>query len=218
MENTMKLKVELENGVRLLWPTPLFNKKFDETEAINKGLVRIIHEKERQDIGKKKSIIGGWHSSDDLHLWDFPEVKEILNFISTAITEITKTSAGVSDDKFSADMTYIAWANIIRNGGMHRMHSHPGSTWSGVYYVSSGIDGPVDDNNGQISFLDPRGAVEMIPTPGNPFGQPLNLPPEDGRIYCFPAWLKHMVYPYQGSQERITIGFNIRVENFNEFN
>ena len=50
----MKLKVELENGVRLLWPTPLFNKKFDETEAINKGLVRIIHEKERQDIGKRK--------------------------------------------------------------------------------------------------------------------------------------------------------------------
>ena len=219
-ELLVKLKVELENGVRLAWPTPIFNKKYENTEELNRRLVEIIHEKEKIDVGNAKSIAGGWHSSDDVHSWDYPEIKTLIGFITDAITELTKVSAGVESDQFGADTTFIAWANILRKGGYHKIHTHPGCAWSGVYYIQAGADERAEDapeDAGHIEFFDPRHGVEMVPVPGNPFGQRLSFPPEEGRLYCFPAWLRHMVNPYHGNSERITIGFNIRIENFETF-
>jgi len=213
----VNLKIELENGIRLAWPTPLFSRKFDDTEDMNHRLIEIIHEKEKKDSGNAKSVTGGWHSADDVHSWDYPEIYRLIGFITEAVTEMTKISTGLEFDQFDADTTFIAWANILRNNGYHKMHTHPGSAWSGVYYIQTGSEnaspeGP--DDAGKIEFFDPRMAVEMVPVPGNPFGQRLTFPPEAGRIYCFPAWLRHMVNPYQGSSERITIAYNVRIEKF----
>ena len=83
----MKIKIELDNGVSLHWPTPLFSRKFENTEAMNKRLVEIIHEKEHEDNGIDKSISGGWHSKEDVHTWDYPEVKQLIGFISEAAGE-----------------------------------------------------------------------------------------------------------------------------------
>ncbi len=216
----MKIKVELENGVRLAWPTPIFSKLFPDTGGLNSRLLEIIYEKEKQDTGNAKSVTGGWHSSDDLHTWNYPEIGQLIGFVTEAITEMTKVSSGLTEDQFGADTTYIGWANILRQGGYHKMHTHPGSAWSGVYYIQDGLGGEPDDapeDAGCIEFYDPRHGVEMVPVPGNPFGQRLWFPPESGRIYCFPAWLRHMVTPYQGSRERVTIAFNVRVENFETF-
>jgi uncharacterized protein (TIGR02466 family) len=188
----MKIKIDLDNGISLHWPTPIFSRKFENTEDMNKRLVEIIHEKEREGQKVEKSIKGGWHSAEDVHTWDFPEIKQFVGFMTEATTELTKMSAGVTDDEFGADTTFVAWANILRNGGFHRNHTHPGSAWSGVYYVQSGMDSIPDedaDEGGFIEFSDPRNAVEMVPIPGNPFGQRLTLPPESGRLYAFPAWL-----------------------------
>ena len=109
---------------------------------------------------------------------------------------MTKISTGLEFDQFDADTTFIAWANILRNNGYHKMHTHPGSAWSGVYYIQTGSEdaspeGP--DDAGKIEFFDPRMAVEIELVPRNPFGQWLTFLPETGRIYCFPAWLRHMV-------------------------
>ncbi len=68
-----------------------------------------------------------------------------------------------------------------------------------------------------MSFPPPRHGVEMVPVPGNPFGQRLYFPPVNGTLYCFPAWLRHMVNPYVGEKERITIAFNVRMESFEQF-
>ncbi len=216
----MKVKIELDNGVSLQWPTPIFSRKFDDTEDMNRRLVDIIRQKESEDAGIAKSVSGGWHSKEDVHSWDYPEIKRLIGFITEAATELTKVCTGLADGQFGADTTFIAWANILRKGGYHRIHTHPGCAWSGVYYVQSGLEG-IDENApeeaGNIEFYDPRNAVEMVPVPGNPFGQRLTFPPEDGRLYAFPAWLKHMVNPYQGASERITIGFNIRIEDFETF-
>ena len=183
-------------------------------------MVEIIHAKEKIDTGNAKSVTGGWHSSDDVHNWDYPEIRTLVGFITEAVTEMTKVSTGMEADQFGADTTFIAWANILRDGGYHRSHTHPGCAWSGVYYIQTGSDEAAQAENdaaGHIEFYDPRHGVEMVPVPGNPFGQRLSFPPEAGRLYCFPAWLRHMVNPYQGSSERITIAFNVRIENFETF-
>ena len=215
----MKIKIELENDVGLVWPTPIFNRVYPDTGKMNARLLEIIHRKEREDKGIKKSIIAGWHSADDVHTWRYPEVDRLLNFISEAVTELTKLSTGVAEEKLSADTSYIAWANILRKGGYHKAHTHPGSAWSGVYYIESGTDDSIEipDDAGSIEFFDPRHGVEMVPIPGNPFGQRMLFPAENGRLLCFPAWLRHTVNPYMGKHERVSIGFNVRIEKFETF-
>ena len=215
----MKIKVELENGIRLLWPTPIFDKYFEGTEAMNARLLDIIHEKERESEGITKSVVRGWHSADDVHTWDYPEIRQLLGFVTEAVTQLTVVSSGVPEDKLSADTTFIAWANILRKGGYHKAHTHPGCVWSGVYYVDDGLSEAEDipDDAGCIEFSDPRHGVEMVPMPGNPFGQRVWYPPEAGRLLCFPAWLRHTVNPYMGERERVSIAFNVRVEAFEQF-
>jgi hypothetical protein len=50
----VNLKIELENGIRLAWPTPLFSRKFDDTEDMNHRLIEIIHEKEKKTVAMLK--------------------------------------------------------------------------------------------------------------------------------------------------------------------
>ena len=40
--------------------------------------------------------------------------------------------------------------------------------------------------------------------------------PEDGKIVVFPSYLKHMVFPYQGEQDRIIISFHAQVNGERE--
>jgi uncharacterized protein (TIGR02466 family) len=84
--------------------------------------------------------------------------------------------------------------------------------WSGVYYVDAG-DPPNADRpkSGAIEFLDPRAGAEMMAAPGLPFGETKSFIPETGQMIVFPSWLKHMVHPYWGDNDRISIAFNIRV-------
>jgi len=215
----MKINIQLDNDVQLAWPTPIFNRLYTDTEDMNGRLSEIIHEKEAVDKGISKSIVGGWHSPDDVHTWKYPEVERLLGFVAEAVTELTKLSTGMSEDKMLADTTFIAWANILRKGGYHKAHTHPGCAWSGVYYIDAGEDDTPDlpEDAGCIEFTDPRHGVEMVPVPGNPFAQRLWFPPEAGRLICFPAWLRHTVNPYMGEKERVTIAFNVRFENFTTF-
>ena len=110
----MKVKIELDNGVSLQWPTPIFSRKFDDTEEMNRRLVDIIHQKESEDTGVSKSVSGGWHSKEDVHAWDFPEVRRLIGFVTQAATELTKVSTGLAEGKFGADTTYIACGCIGR--------------------------------------------------------------------------------------------------------
>ena len=57
----------------------------------------------------------------------------------------------------------------------------------------------------------------MIPLPGNEFGQRITIAPEAGQMLVFPSWVRHYVTPYHGRGERISIAFNVRMEEFAAF-
>ena len=103
----------------------------------------------------------------------------------------------------------VAWANISRNTNYHRLHNHPGSAWSGTYYVSVGTPAPAHPLSGVLELLDPRPFTEMVTTPGSPFGQRAVVRPEPGLMVLFPSWLYHFVNPFYGEGERISIAFNV---------
>jgi uncharacterized protein (TIGR02466 family) len=109
------------------------------------------------------------------------------------------------------------WANVNKSGHGNEFHSHPGSFWSGVYYVDDGGIAANPSLGGELEFMDPRGPGPAMYAPQLAFALPGGLSvganevvhPRTGRLVMFPAWLLHQVRPYRGGAERISIAFNL---------
>jgi hypothetical protein len=122
-----------------------------------------------------------------LKLWIIPTVEEFIQKVTNknyrfAITE--------------------CWAHLTRTNGWHAPHTHPGCTWSGIFYVDDG-----DANcGGATCFISPF-SIER--KPGLDFYQSeCRIVPKPGMLILFPSSLLHYVQPYIGTTPRITIAFN----------
>ena len=117
-----------------------------------------------------------------------------------------------TEEPKTTDVWMMGWANVLRENSYNRLHNHHPSGWSAVYYVQVGESKLDDSLNGVIEFIDPRPGINAAKLPGSPFDQKIRLAPEDGMLLLFPAWLKHIVYPYRGGATRIAIAINIVFE------
>lgn len=154
----------------------------------------------------------GGHSRSDLTNWPAPEITTLRGWIGEALNQMIVATA--EGKEVRARVGIVAWANVARKGHYHRIHNHPSSAWSGVYYVSHGGDAPDYPLSGVFEFelCDPRPFTEMIVTPGDPFGKRVIFRPEPGMMLMFPSWLYHFVNPFQGDGERISIAFNVQFQ------
>jgi uncharacterized protein (TIGR02466 family) len=205
----------MEKQVGLAFPTPIGNFQIPEAEPVNAELRRLISEREKGDAAVQKANAGGWHSRSDLLSWQHPAVTTLRGWFLEAVNAMIETSmelmrAGGVNRPYHGSLSMVAWANISRKGNYHRIHNHPGSCWSGVYYVDAGQEVPGQPLSGVLEVLDPRPFTEMVPTPGDPFGQKAIIRPRSGAMVVFPGWMYHFVNPYQGEGERISIAFNVR--------
>ena len=76
----------------------------------------------------------------------------------------------------------------------------PGSEDYGLYHASGESDGCLCFNYGQSSQWDKE---RLKPT------QNIVIRPQVGRLYMFPSWMQHMVYPFRGEGERRTVAANL---------
>ena len=76
----------------------------------------------------------------------------------------------------------------------------PGSQDYGLYNASGESDGCLCFNYGQSSSWDKE---RLRPT------QNIVVRPQVGRLYMFPQWMQHMVYPFKGEGERRTVAANL---------
>lgn len=192
------------------WPTPVMRRIWPGHTAMDEALAALILERERSAPGNTKSNQGGWHSTDDLLTWGGESVAGLLRWIFQAFSDMTALTSG--GGKHDGQIEVNAWANVNRYGNYNIVHTHPASVWSGVYYVRVGAPAPEDKpRSGVLELIDPRAGAEMVAAPGAPFGLSKIIHPRPGEMILFPSWLKHMVHPYWGEGERISIAFNIRV-------
>lgn len=190
-----------------------------EHQPVNQELRRIILEREKSEPNVQHANVGGWHSKHDLLDWPSPAVGTLKGWIVEAVnsmigTTIEQMRAGGLNRPFTGGLSVYAWANVSRRGNYHTLHNHPGSAWSGVYYVDAG--GPAPGNypeSGVIDLHDPRAFTEMTFVPGEPYGQKYPIRPEPGMMLIFPGFLYHYVHPFLGEGERISIAFNVRASN-----
>jgi len=101
-----------------------------------------------------------------------------------------------------------SWIVKSLSGDYNPSHNHTGEL-SGIVYTKvppqvadpANMDGKLQFLFGQMKVedMDFLGARKVIPVVGD--------------TYIFPAWLTHIVYPFEGEGERISYSFNLLVHN-----
>jgi uncharacterized protein (TIGR02466 family) len=153
---------------------------------------------------------GGGHTGNLLE--DSPgSVSELFDWIDNQIRQY------LADLPKNASHPYLAWSPeqwdidawgvVIQPGGYQEPHIHPAGWISGVYYVSVPGEIVSGDNNQQ-------GCLELG-TPPTPFCDNGEYPtqyirPQAGKMNVFPSFVWHKTLPYESSEERICIAFDIR--------
>ncbi len=197
-----------QSPVTMAFPTPIVRYVWPDSAAMNDGLRARILEMESKGGGVQRSNIGAWHSDTDLLRWDDDSVRALAQRMVRLSTEFTGIVMGHKEPSVPINCMLEAWANVARDGDYMAMHDHPMAHWSGVYYVSVGEPTPGVKANGKLQLFDPRVGVNMLKVEHSMFDHQFLVDPAPGLMVLFPSWLKHMVHPFRGTGERISISFN----------
>jgi uncharacterized protein (TIGR02466 family) len=193
------------------FPTLIGRQQISDPTMTNTELTSLILEREQINPSHDHANFGGWHSASDLLEWPGTAVATVRGWITDALQRIVQASAQLPESQARSApprgaFRISAWANVARRGNYHRMHNHPGSAWSGCYYVTG--TGSDDSLAGVLEFYDPRPFTEMVDVPGSPYGQRMLIRPTPGLLVLFPSWLYHFVHPTAAESPRISIAFN----------
>jgi uncharacterized protein (TIGR02466 family) len=193
-------------GKRDDWfPTSIWSFDGEDNAALNVALLQAIYEERARDTagmtGRSSSL--SWHSQDDLHRRPAfePLMRQIIRNVSEVIRfqewDLTRLTPGIVN----------CWAIVHGRHGYNRVHTHPHSYLSGVYYVQA------PEGSGDLYFEDPRSAHVMTMPPvlrQTPATfQKVTYPPRAGRMLVFPAWVPHGVEPNLSDGDRVCLSFNI---------
>lgn len=190
----------------LLFSVPIWLRKVVDHNEINQRLRHSIAALENSGSSTKRSNVGGWHSKADLHLnEDFAEIRRIIGTACAQCAESLGFDFSAHHLKF-AEM----WANRNGPGDYNRAHVHPNAFLSGAYYVTLPPDA------GDIEFYDPvrERAMQALPLKSRSFlnTQSVEYECEEGSLVIFPAWLQHAVGANNSDADRISISFNMFVD------
>ena len=199
-----------------LFPAPFMIFAWPDAAELNEELrPRILQAS--QSPGLEKSNAGGWHSeTGQLEFCGDAGRRLVRHMFEMADEATRRTVAEIPSRPNMSRWTFRwrlhAWANVNGRGDFNRLHTHAGSTWSGVYYVDTGA--PADAAEGTpLHFFDPcQGRANTFLQPVVPARY--SIRPEPGMMVLFPSYVPHMVFPHQGERQRISIAFNLRKEPF----
>lgn len=189
-----------------LFPTVIFDVRSKSAEEENEALLQAIEaEKCADPMGISRSNdpdAGGWHSRTNLHsepgfAFFAHRVRELAHSIASELHYSARSKLAIQS----------MWAIENQPGASNTAHIHPGSLWSGVYYVQA------DENAGDIEFTDPRTANIMSQPEYTKRPKSCEIAaryrPEPGRFLIFPSWLFHFVHPNRSDRERVIISYNL---------
>lgn len=191
-----------------IFSTPLFTHRWKEEPGNLKSLRERILAHKVSSSGVAKSNRGGWHSeTGELEFCGEPG-KLLVHRMRALADEATRQMlAADNQPEQRFRWSVAAWANVNQHGDFNAVHVHPGSTWSGTYYVDAGGEG---DAVASLQLFDPcSGRSNNYPTLGPAC---VYIRPNPGLMILFPSYVPHMVFPHDGRGTRISIAFNLSGE------
>jgi len=219
-----KKKSKSASNVEYLWPTPILSKRFNEYQRVNPKLVELFYAHRDKE---RRAPASSYASADDLlkQYEHNADLQDLAQFIKNGVYEIASTVNAPYWRQGDEINLYLSglWFQISNGYAFHETHIHGNCSWSGVYYVQSGQSSKSAEEyrdtkpNGITRFYGPYmdfgagGHGEY----GNIYLQDASWDscPQDGKLVIFPSWMKHMVFPYNGEDDRIIVSFHARLSN-----
>tara|TARA_R110001606_G_C15188542_1_gene630245 strand:- start:92 stop:682 length:591 start_codon:yes stop_codon:yes gene_type:complete len=185
-----------------LFPIPVWSVDLD---IDNEYLLNYIYELKDSSPGRIISNIRGWQSNNHYED-DFKELSsEVIKYGNKCLDDY-----GIDSDQMKLKCDNF-WANVNTKGSKNKIHDHPKSFVSGVYYVrvsegSGNIVFHSHANNQFRSFIKFNGIKTTRNTPLNV--NRVEYSPKTGRLILFPSYLFHHVKPNTDDEDRVSISFN----------
>ncbi len=197
----------------MLFSSILVVHDWPDSEDLNRELQGIILNREHaeESQGQNRSNAGGWQSPGNMMAWTEPAVQTLRHRIETLVFNLIDQIIRDTGQRRQFRLIIDAWANINRDGDYNVVHTHPNCMWSGVYYVEKGKPDSAIPQNGMLELIDPREAANYIQIKNTILDGKEFIDNEPGRMLLWPSWMKHMVHPYKGEAERISIAYNVTV-------
>jgi len=204
---------ETRDGLRVLFPTLIYEAWYPEFSAQENRLVSYVEtlreqDEEGREISAEKYPSGYTSYFSNSTLFNDSKLEGLTRFFQQCAQNYARDHHW-DTTSFQPVMNAL-FANINPKHSFHPEHLHPYSHISGVFYVKS------DANSPAIGFKDPRIARWMMPPaadgkrPENSFHA--KLAPEPGKLFLFPSWLEHGVAQNQSDRERISMSFNFEMK------
>ena len=194
---------------------PIYKKKIEGGGSVDK-LKEVILERCRESEGVQGSNQGGgWQSRHNLHKWDAPGVKVLLQGIQELVREAVEATVENPDESYFEDWRLHAWANVNEKGAYNESHDHYSWSnlplWSGIYYVDPGQSSDGGPVGGKTVFEleDPIGIARPNDRGDKSLVYETAIAPQPGLMVLFPSTLRHRVEPYRGDSRRVTIAWNL---------
>lgn len=195
-----------------IFTVPLITCQWDDSAALHAELLASISTHQKGYQGDGRSNVGGWRSETGQLEFLGNAGREVIARMQSVVSEATRVlfqQQGLNAPQIRYQLQ--GWANVCPPGAFNSAHSHPGSTWSGVYYVDAGA--PTSPHHSQLQLIAPeqgRASTFM------PYLLPdtLCINPKDGMLVVFPSYLVHAVLPHHGERARVSIAINLRSDPY----
>ncbi|RDH81019.1 MAG: hypothetical protein DIZ80_12920 [endosymbiont of Galathealinum brachiosum] len=204
----------MSQNLSMLFSVPLWTFKAESPLVLNKQLLQAVKEEKKMDSGVSISNRGGWQSHGKLHFKE--EFKNLVDLINEHLLQVGKDYGfGAMSSKLKVTSM---WANINDKACSNAMHSHQSPVGmpnplviSGCYYVK------VPKNSGQFVLEDFSRPMRYLQLPFQEQNlmnsYTIKVPPKEGSVLFFPAWMEHSVEANHSNEERVSIAFNVALIN-----
>ncbi|MEM6333520.1 MAG: TIGR02466 family protein [Planctomycetota bacterium] len=191
---------------QMTYCTPILVGAIEGTESFNAELRDKVLEMRQAVATEQKADLPAWRSNPDLlqkvgEPYSGTLARLFLNLVAAGMQALQAPVP--KQDQHRVD----AWATVLDKGASVPAHVHPGSPWTGLYFVATEAG-----KAGEARFTDPRAGALTISHPFSPWPmmQQVRMDAKPGTMLVFPSFLTHAVDSYQGDAPRITVSLNLR--------
>ncbi|MGI9291235.1 MAG: TIGR02466 family protein [Gammaproteobacteria bacterium] len=186
-------------------------KAFANTRTMNDMLTAELKKNPsrlQNPIGKATS---GGEQTGELNLSRSIALQSLQNFIQECVGEAANAllDAGLEDHPVMAlareTQSLRAWGTLLPQHGQQSPHMHPLGWLSGVYYTHLPKD--MNTSEAEAGWLAFNTPPERFYT--REATREWRYEPAEGRLILFPSWFWHQTLPFESSDDRISIAFDI---------
>jgi uncharacterized protein (TIGR02466 family) len=188
-----------------IFPIPFFRTVYNNSINLKNSVMPVFYDIEKNDVEPVSYSLNGYTNyNTTTQILDLNELVDLKNFIVSSVQTAHESLGFQEKLKFSN-----SWFAINRKFSYHEKHNHLPDLWSGVYYVSAGLDDP------GLTLCNPNFSSNWpfmsVLYPNEYTSAEITCQAETGVLYIFPSYLEHKVNQQKNDTDRVMIAFNMVV-------